>query len=525
MPTMIGSRHIKDKRLLWLVLIILVFVSMLIWYGPTNNWSWDPSFYYAQLRSPIIENDLDFRNETKTSGMATPYTVTGLQGSPWPIGPSIFWSPFFLIAHILVLIIDSSKATGFSSPYIAMVSYGSALNGLVGLYVLYRLCRHFGERFIALLTVLLCFGATPLFYYIYHQTIMAHSTGFLVSTITFLVYILLTRGEMSGKWSGLIFGVLLGLNFLMRWAGLLFVVFPLTFYIYRFINAFKAKDTSQIRSLVIQIVVAGVSFCLTISPQLALWQRLYGTFFVIPQGPEAFVGGILPINTLKIFFDTNRGLLYWCPFVLIGMVGIFRIPDLEIRLSTLACMLLQVITIGYRADWFSGGGFGARYFVELLPLVAVGFICLTRGFSRQRLGQVGLVILATIMIFHQSVLMYAVEQTANGWIDIEAYLKGKPLGVKWQIQSFLHLLKEPSLWLVPRSFISEQRQAILINFLNGVRNIRAYFVTAVASFLAPLSIAFGVWISKYKARVRLPAIFIGVIAVMIGWSIYLMLVG
>jgi hypothetical protein len=233
----------------------------------------------------------------------------------------------------------------------------------------------------------------------------------------------------------------------------------------------------------------------------------------------------LPVNTLKVFFDTNRGLLFWCPFVLLGMVGMFRIPEREIRWSTLACMLLQVIVIGYRADWFSGGGFGARYFVELLPLVAVGFICLAQGLARERMGRVALLLLTASLILHQSVLMYAVEQTANGWLDIQAYLKGRPLGVRWQITSFLNLMRHPGLWLVPRSFISEQRQAILINYLDGVRDLRAYFVTAVAAILTPLAIAAGAWMSKLRVKVRLPVLLTGVMGIMLGWSIYLMLVG
>jgi hypothetical protein len=518
-------RALKGKNWIALFLIIAAFIGMILWYGPTDNWSWDPSFYYAQLRSPIIENDLDFRNETKTSGIVTPVTVTGLQGSPWPIGPSIFWSPFFLLAHIFMLIVDPAKATGFSSPYIALVSFGSALYGLAGVLVLYRLCRNFGGKYISIITVLLCFAATPLFYYIYHQTMMAHSTGLLVSALMFLFYVLLTVNQMNRKWSGLIFGVLLGLNFLMRWAGLLFVVFPITYYASQIIKAYRRKDSTELRFLTVQIIVAIISFGLTISPQLALWQRLYGNFLIVPQGSEAFVEGILPINTLKVIFDTNRGLLFWCPFVLIGMLGIFRIPNLEIRLSSAVCIILQIIIIGYRVDWFSGGGFGARYFVELLPLVAVGFVCLTQGYSEKPVWQVGLSVLAFALIVHQSVLMYAVEQTANGWLDIQGYLKGRPLGLSWQIKSFLNLMKDPRLWLVPRSFINEQRQAILVNLIDGVRDYRAYVIPGVAAVLTPVAAIAGLWISKYKDKMQLPVILTGVVVVMVAWSIYIMLVG
>jgi hypothetical protein len=87
----------------------------------------------------------------------------------------------------------------------------------------------------------------------------------------------------------------------MRWAGIAFVIFPLVYYAGEGIKALKTKDSSEIRFLVLQILIAMISFGITISPQLVLWQRLYGSLLVMPQGPEAFVEGILPVNTLKVF--------------------------------------------------------------------------------------------------------------------------------------------------------------------------------------------------------------------------------
>ena len=511
----------------WAPILVSVagFLGMIIFYGPTDNWAWDPSYYFAQIRSPIIENDLDFRNETQTLGIVTKVTVTGLQGSSWPIGPSILWSPFFLLAHLFVSIINPAKATGFSSPYIALVSFGSAMYGLAGLFVLYKICHHYGSKDISILTVLLSLAATPLFYYIFRQPLMAHSTGFLVAALLFLYFILLMEHQTSRKWSGLILGVLLGLNFLVRWSGILFIIFPITFFSSQMIKAIRVKETIEVRYLVGQIFVAVACFGLIISPQLVLWQRLYANFLVIPQASTTFVASILPLNLLKIFIDTNRGLLFWCPFVLIGMLGIFRISNLGIRLSTFICLISQIVLIGYRTDWYSGGGFGARYFIELLPLVAAGFVCLTGGFSIKPLGRVCVAILALVLIVHQSVLVFAVEQAINGWLEFGKYLRGEPLGLHWQIDSFLRLVKNPGLWLAPQPYVGQARQAVLVNLLAGVRNYRDYIIPGAAVVLTPSALIAGLWMRKRKYTLHIPAILIGVIVYMVGWSVYLMLVG
>src|SRR3712207_2515440 len=116
-------------------LVILGAASVLLtllFFSPTDNWRWDPSFYYAQLRSPIIDRDLDFRDETIPRDGVSRRTVTGLQPSPWPIGPSLLWAPFFLAAHVYVAVRPGiSTEHGFAAPYIAAVAAGSALYGLL----------------------------------------------------------------------------------------------------------------------------------------------------------------------------------------------------------------------------------------------------------------------------------------------------------------------------------------------------------------------------------------------------------
>ncbi len=466
-----------------------------------------------------------FRDETVTQGIATEVTVTGLQGSPFPVGPSILWSPFFLLAHLIVIIINPAKATGFSFPYIALVSFGSSLYGLAGLFVVYKACRYYGGKFISILTVFLTLAATPLIYYIFRQPIMGHTTIFFISALLYLTYIFLTENRIRRNWSGLLFGVLLGLSVLMRWSAILFIIFPITYYTSQIIQAMKAKDSGAIRSLAIQICVAIACFGLTITPQLALWKRLYASFLVVPQGDTFIRGSILPINMLKVFFDTNRGLLFWCPFILIGILGILRIPNKEIKISTLTSIIGLILLISYHQDWYGGGAVGTRFFIEVLPLVAVGFVCLTNKLTLKPFGKVGLVALTSVLVLHQSVLIYEVEQGLNSLLDIDNYNKGKPIGLSWQIKGFIQLIKNPGVWFAPRPDIEQRRQAIMVNLLRGVTDFRAYVIPATAAVLTPLVLLVGFWARKYNYKNLLPIILIGVVIYMVGWAVFLLLIG
>lgn len=428
------------------LLILVGFMAVIVFFGPTDNWSWDPSFYYAQMRSPIIENDLDFRSEIATRDAELTPTVTGLIHSSWPIGPSILWSPFFLISHAVVLLTNPAQADGFLFPYIGLVSLGSLLYDFAGLLMIYRACRYFASRAGSLVTTSLCLGATPLFYYMFRQPIMAHTTGLFASTTIVLVYLVLSEQADLSKESGLLFGISLGLCFLTRWNGLLLGVAPLVYFADHLYRAALLRSVRDIKRVLLQVVIMSAVFVLTISPQLALWYRMHLRFLVNPQpGSYHYVGGMIPVNLMNIFVHTNRGLIHWSPFVLIGIIGIVFIPRTQVKLMAIAVLTSLLILIGYRVDWYSGGGYGARYFIEILPFVAIGFVSLLQrapdGIGWRVLIAIGI----TALFVHQFVLIFAVEHATDGWINFGDYLNGRPIGVRWQWNTFANLVRDPAL--------------------------------------------------------------------------------
>jgi hypothetical protein len=88
------------------VLAILGCIFLVLWllYGvPLQNLSWDPSLYYAHVRSPLIDGDLDFRNDGLPPSLVAWHTRTGLALSIWSAGPALVWAPFFLLAHAATL--------------------------------------------------------------------------------------------------------------------------------------------------------------------------------------------------------------------------------------------------------------------------------------------------------------------------------------------------------------------------------------------------------------------------------------
>lgn len=290
------------RRLSWVWVVGIALLFMFLFFGPTDNWLWDPSFYYAQLRSPIIDRDLDFRGETQTGQVELKPTVTGLQGSVWPIGPSIAWTPFVLIAHFGTQLWPALPSDGYSVLYIAFVSLGTVTYSAIGVVI----CAHIGQRYTntarAWLFSLSYLFATPLFFYTFRQPLMAHAMGFCVVAGLVLVYLYMRQQSTLARESGLLFGVLLGLCFLMRWNGVLLFIIPASYFLEHAWRAWQQRSWSMLSAVSRQVGIASVAFLLTISPQLVLWQQLYGSWLRMPQGADTFTGTLFPIHIGNILF-------------------------------------------------------------------------------------------------------------------------------------------------------------------------------------------------------------------------------
>jgi hypothetical protein len=475
----------SKKRPIFFAIIICVIIIIIL-YGPTDNWSWDPSFYYAQMRSPLIDNDLDFRDETLPPNGISDVTVTGLQPSQWPIGPGLLWSPFFLAAHLLVLITHQSDTSGLSLPYVAFVSAGSMLIGLLGGMITYRICRYFGGLRISILSTLAAIFASPLIFYIFRQPIMAHSTSFFSSAFLLLASILALKGELPLKWTGFVLGVAVGLSGLLRWTNALQAIIPMGVFVILAIDSWKLKDQQQMRAILLQVAVFFGAALLTFTPQMILWYRLHHRFLIYPFVTDGFSLNESLTNIISLFIHTNRGLLFWSPYLLIGLIGIFWLEDHRLRALLAVYLLVFIVLLGSWSNWYGGGGYGPRFFIEALPIAAIGFVALFQRYRKKRYWGVGVSILFILLIIHQIGLLLTVEHAATlAWIPLGDYFTGKPLGISIFWEGLGQIIQNPAILLLPRPYVLPERQTLLVTLVNGTTSLRSLMLPVTALLIVP----------------------------------------
>jgi hypothetical protein len=296
-------------------------------------------------------------------------------------------------------------------------------------------------------------------------------------------------------------------------------VLPAILFLLYLVAALRERDWPRVRAVIEQCAIAALVAALMLTPQMVLWHRLYDTWFLLPVPRRMFTArtSVLPPYLPHLFIHTNRGLLYWAPFFLLGMVGLFRVRPSSLRWMCLAYIASNCYVLGSFITWHGGGGFGARYFNETAPVLAVGFVCLFRDLWGLRWGRLVIGVLSAALVMHQLVLVTVVEQA---WLPLATYFGGEPLGLRYQLDGLQRLVQQPADIFLPRPGVAAPRQAAIVNLRAGVRDWTVYLFPLIASLI----IVVGMVGYRAVARLRfLPAMAMLMVVYMVGWCCFLLI--
>jgi hypothetical protein len=350
--------------------------------------------YYAYIRSMIIDGDLDFYNEFKfynTRGSALPdpevKTSTGLVHNLWSIGPSILFAPWFLMGHAFALL-TGSALDGYSFWYVIWVGIGATIYSFCGSMILYLICHRF-LRFsssVSFLSASTIFLASPLIYYTFYVYSYSHVFTHFVSALFFLAWLMFRGREEKKYW--FIQGSLLGLLALMRWQSVLIGVIPILDILMNSKGSLR-KNTPR---LALNFSIYLASMMVVFSPQIVAWDIIYGSPFVIPQDEytkakfgmeQPFVNWFSP-KIIEVLFSQNHGLYLWTPAFFLATLGLAILyrRDKRMAFALIVAFALQIYVNSTASDVHAGYSFGARRFLDLTPVFAVGFAAFLQIFDR-----------------------------------------------------------------------------------------------------------------------------------------------
>jgi len=355
--------------------------------------------YYAWLRSLLIDHDWNFDNEFDEHGVSGDYvpprtyqTELGRRANQWSVGPASIWAVFVVPGHgVLKLLGDASPwaADGYSLPYQFLVGAATLTMSMIGLCLLYGICRQFARPSrAALAAAFLTLGST-LVYYGTVEVSMAH--GVSAAVLAALVWYWV-KSYGSLRWSRwLLVGLLVGAAALMRWQLATFAVLPAGEVLLTSLRT-RAGFSKRLAGLGLAALGALVAFL----PQMVAWRCVYGTWLVEPV-PQVAHHWLSP-SLWGVLLSSDRSLFYWTPICALACLGYFvcRPSACAEPMSLLfAAFGVQVYAlasvwgkgeylenVGNFAGAFLSKAYGMRHLTETVVALAPGLAILLERTSR-----------------------------------------------------------------------------------------------------------------------------------------------
>jgi hypothetical protein len=324
--------------------------------------------YYVQVRSLVIDRDLDFANDNATFG------VRGTAAN-YAFGAPVLWSPFFALCHLWLGLLNGLGSSfvrdGFSGPYQRAVGLGSLVYGFLGFVLVYRLLTNFFPRRLSLsVTLLVCVGS----FYVWYLTVensMVHGVAMFATTLFLYSWHMTRKGRTRLQWG--LLGAAAGLMSMARWQNSLFLLLPVAHDVWRALRAHRPPDLRRIAGDLGAFVVA---LLVAFSPQMLFWRVVRGEWISPPFAEHGM--HLDSLHVADVLFSPYHGLFSSTPLLYLAMLGLplFFRRDRLLTAVLVAGFLAQLYINASIEAWWGGAGFGARRFESCALAFAVGLASL-----------------------------------------------------------------------------------------------------------------------------------------------------
>lgn len=359
-----------------LALVVLLFVLLFLFHWGFQRAASDGREYFVQVRSLVMDRDLDFSNENETFGVRGTAAI-------YAFGAPLLWVPFFAAAHLTIgawnLFGAELPANGFFNPYQRAVGLGTLLYGFVGLVLIYRLVGRYFSRGLAAATTLALTGGSFILWYLVVDNSMSHGAS--MFAVTLFLYVWHGGRDESSVRRGVLLGATAGLMAMVRWQNVLFLVFPLL----DELAALRRDGPARAQQAATGYAAFGCAFVLTSLPQLVFWKVVSGFWLAPPASSHAVSWGDPQIA--DVLFSSDRGLFAWTPLLALAVLGLPLFWKHDRRFTgAMVLALAGQVYINSLVEQ-GGHGFGARKFAGCALIFALGLAALIAWLrSRPRLA-------------------------------------------------------------------------------------------------------------------------------------------
>jgi hypothetical protein len=224
---------------------------------------------------------------------------------------------------------------------------------------------------------------------------MPHALGFFATALFIALWLRVRERPARLGWG--VLGLAAGLAFLQRYQDVLIALLPAAGWVVDAARS-RAGGGARLRDLAGKALPFAAGLLVGMAPQLAAWQMIYGSPFAFPHGEIGLAFDWGRLRVADTLFAPATGLFSWSPALLVGSAGLLFVAatDAALGWGLLAILAAEVLLVAAMPPHFEGSTFGARYFLSLAPVFALGWAEL---FGRARRGGPHTALAAAAMLF------------------------------------------------------------------------------------------------------------------------------
>ncbi|MCR4783868.1 MAG: hypothetical protein K6A35_05045 [bacterium] len=287
-------------------------------------------------------------------------------------GAALLMSPFFLVTHFFVSLLNPESANGYTLPYQYTVALSALFYYSVGITLTYACLLRFFHRTTAVFTCFAITYGTLLPAYVHTcWSAYPHVYAFAACALFCSLVIYGKDGSQSDfrPSESLFLGLVLGVVFLIRNTNIIVIFFYLLYGLGQINYKDRLKNILQLRRLSLNALGFLALFVLL----MLYWHTVTGKLFVDPYSSERFEYIFNP-KICEVFFSDAKGLFIFSPILIFFFVGFFygsKFDDInKIKAASLIIFALETYIYSAWWCWWLGAGYGERAFSDILIIFA-----------------------------------------------------------------------------------------------------------------------------------------------------------
>lgn len=386
-------------------IVITVFTFIL---KPHNILSWDVMGYYLYLPLIFIYHDLGITDIQVVSDLISQYELsdsfyqawladTGYWVIKYTAGEAILLLPFFLIAHLLTIILGFTP-DGFSIIYEYSILVGCLTYVTLSLVLLRKILKRFFDDKVTAFTLCCIIFGTNYFIQVSNNPADIHFILFFLYTI--LIEATVTWHERPSFSSMLTIAVSIGLIIITRPTDIICILIPTIYGIYS--TASYKDKVAQLKKHGKQLFMAATIVAIICLIQLRYWKFVSGHWLINSYNNPGEGMDFLNPHIWQVLFSFRKGWYIYTPLMLLGTIGIYFIHRFhrEIAWPITLFFASNLYLVACWSCWWYASSFGQRAFIQSYPLmaIAIGSLILATSESKMRLVRIGIPLLMTLLI-------------------------------------------------------------------------------------------------------------------------------